>query len=239
MDDCTYLIYTHSDFDDIIEITLKRIHKYFSSIGVSICTNNKSLIDGKYKELYNIKHVYEYNDTLTYSQKAASILEQISTTYVLFNHDHNILFNYVNVDVLNSIMNTMTNDNLDTVRLSTDGIDNPRMDDSNLLKKNTGPYYFSVSSALWRTQSLLDLFRKYESSTYRTIEYACQDYASQLKNYYISSSKDYPNDCSCHYPFVHTTRYAKWLLYNNADKIHEIAKEYSIDLNIRGVTYNL
>jgi len=239
MDDCTYLIYTHSDFDDILEITLKRIQKFFASVVVSICTNNASLIDEKYKDIYNIQHVYEYDDSLTYSQKVASVLERISTTYVLFNHDHNILFNDVNVCILRSIMDEMTKNGIDTVRLSTDGVDDPIMDDSSLLKKNTGPYYFSVSSAIWRTHSIFSLFTKYESSTYRNIEYACQEYAAQLKNYYISSSHDSPHCCSCYYPFVHTTRYSKWLLHNNKDKIIDMAKEYSIDLYIRGVTYNL
>jgi hypothetical protein len=235
MNDCTYLLYTHSDYDDVLEITLKRLQKYFPSTTIVIATNNAQLIEQKYKTLYNITDVYQYTDSLPYSSKVASVLEQIKTTYILFNHYINILFDTVDVATLNGILDTMQKEEIDTVRLCSAGIQHRNMSDESLLKRNTGSYFLSVISALWNTASFLRLCQTFPDRTYRNFELGeTQPYAAQLENYYISSSKDKPPYWSVCYPFFHSITYGVWLLNEHRELVEGLIKEYGIDVSIRG-----
>jgi len=230
-------VYTHSDYDDVLEITLKRLQKYFPSTTIAIATNNARLIEQKYKALYSITDIYQYTDSLPYASKVASVLEQIKTSYVLFNHDINILFDHVNVATLNGILDTMQKEHIDTVRLCSAGIQYRNISDECLLKRNTGPYFLSVISALWNTNSFVRLLHTFSDQTYMTIEYGKpQTYAAQLENYYISSSKDTPPYWSFHYPFVHVITRSKWILSEYQPLVQDLVKEYGIDVSIRGTT---
>ena len=55
MDKLTYLIYTHIEYDDILDIHLKRLQKYFPTAPLSICTNNKDYIINKYSKTFGFK----------------------------------------------------------------------------------------------------------------------------------------------------------------------------------------
>jgi hypothetical protein len=228
-------VYTHSDYDDVLEVALKRLQKYFPSTTIAIATNNARLIEQKYKALYKITDIYQYTDSLPYASKVASVLEQIKTSYILFNHDINILFDHVDVAILNGILDAMQKEHIDTVRLCSAGIRHRNLSDEYLLKRNTGPYFLSVISALWNTNSFLRLLQTFSDRVYMTIERGePQVYAAQLENYYISSSKDRGPYWSFHYPFVHVITHGKWILNEYQPLVQDLVKEYGIDVSKRG-----
>jgi hypothetical protein len=235
MNSCTYLIYTHSEYDDILELTLKRINKYFNCIDICICTNNASLIN-KYLDNYNIKNIYEYDDTLLYTSKLISVIKQITTPYVLINHDNNIYYDYVDIEVLNTIIKEMNLNRLDTVRLSSAGIyNNCIVSDNFLLSVNSGPYYLSTFPSIWRTVSILELCNKHNYVSYHNYELVGQNSAKILKNYYISRHKNDPHpDISIYYPSAHLVQMKKWCTRHHSKLINDLSKDYNIDLNIRG-----
>ena len=236
MNNCTYLIYTHSDYDDIFEITLKRIQKYFPIIKLSICTNNLLLIKEKYSMFYDIINIYEYDDNLPYATKLMSVLEQINTEYVLFNHDNNILIDNVDINFINLLLDKMSSENIDTIRLSCCGISNIDKNDEPLLKPNTGGYFLSVFPSIWRTISFLKLCKLFKGSSYRDFEHGeSQVYASSLKNFYLSNSRNIEPWISCHYPNIHAISHGKWFFDAHQKEIEIIANEYLVDLNKRGI----
>ena len=77
LNNCTYLIYTHQDYHDILNLTLRRLKKHFHGVNPFICTNNAKYIHDTYSE-YNAT-VYEYDDSLPYTSKVLSALKQIKT----------------------------------------------------------------------------------------------------------------------------------------------------------------
>ena len=49
----TWLLYTHFEYDDILEIFLNQHNKHFSIMPITIATNNKKHIEDKYLSKYN------------------------------------------------------------------------------------------------------------------------------------------------------------------------------------------
>ena len=86
----------------------------------------------------------------------------------------------------------MNADNIDQVRLNVAGIDNLKIVDGDTYDLINGPYY--MCSAVWNTKSFLDLATKFSMKTYKEAEDAnVQEYVKQLKNYYVTSSKNVKN----------------------------------------------
>lgn len=243
MESLTYLIYTHSEYDDMLEIHLKRLDKHFPSAPLSICTNNKDYIFKKYSSLYKINGIYEYDDTKPYGEKLRSVIDQIDTKYIWFIHDVNILVGDINPRVIQDILVYVESNRVDQLRLMISGIDHPILNSDIQYNKITGnSYYFSVCLAIWHKPILLDIVNKFSTVMYRDIENAdVQSYASKFNNYYFSSNKDTQFVGEGHYlsyyiPYVHSLYQGRWITSSptNNRLITDISNEYSIDLNKRG-----
>jgi hypothetical protein len=237
----TYLIYTHEEYSDIFDIHYKRLNKHYPDIYLLIATNNMDYILNKYESI-NKEQILIYDDNKTFSEKISSILKRITTKYILFNCDNNILVNDVNSEKINEIISIMDKDNIDQVRMFVSGISNPIFDDT-LIKINTGPYYYSVNSALWNVNTLLHIMDTFKNKSYREIECdEIQKFTSKFNNYYLSSPNDIIFTGEGHYlshwfPICHCISHGKWVTKHspmNKKFIDDICNEYNIDLSIRG-----
>lgn len=237
MKNCTYLVYTHSEYDDVLILFLKRLKKHFPSAKVSICTNDSKLIYDKYMDDYPIEKVYTYDDSLTYTCKIYSVLQQIDTKYVLFTHESNILFNDINTQVLDDILEDMESKHADAVRLSPSGVTiNLDKNELPLLKPTTGPYFISNLPTIWLRTALLDFCSTFPMKTYRTVENGvCQEYVSKLKGYYISNKDNMTPHITALYPMIHAVHGGQWALYDFREQLTALMKEYNIDFSIRGI----
>lgn len=236
----SYLIYTHTEYSDILEITLKRMKKYFP-IKVIIATNNAKETLANCKDTEQIDNIFEYQDNLPYGSKLLSVLNNISSEYVLFNHDVNILFDEVDQNVLSNLIDIMIKQEIDSLRLSTSGIDDKIIKNENTTVSNIiceSSYQLTVQPTLWRTKSFINLCSKLNEINYRDFELKpSQLYASKLKNCFISNINDihvvanyYLARC---YPCMHSIYRAKWNITQHAKEIKDL-EEYGIDLMIRG-----
>ena len=237
----SYLIYTHTEYSDILEITLKRIKKYFP-IKVTSATNNAKETLRMCNDTDQVENIIEYQDNLPYGSKLLSVLNNISTEYLLFNHDVNILFNHVDQDVISHLISIMSEQKIDSIRLSTSGINekikkNINTTVYNIISKDS--YQLTVQPTLWRTSSFIDICSKLKDINYRDFEVEkSQMYASKQKNCYISNINDihvvanyYLARC---YPCMHSIYRAKWNIIQHAKEIKDL-EEYGIDLMVRGV----
>ena len=243
METLTYLIYTHSEYDDILEIHLKRLHKHFPTAPLSICTNNKDYIINKYSNVYKINKIYEYDDSKPYGEKLQSVIEQIDTKYIWFIHDVNILVGDIDPRIIQNILIYIESNKVDQLRLMISGIDTPILNsDIQFNKIIANSYYFSVCLAIWDKTILLDIVTKFKNTMYRDIENTdVQSYASKFNSYYLSSNKDTPFVGEGHYlshyiPYVHSLYQGRWITSSptNNKLITDISNEYSIDLTKRG-----
>jgi len=234
MNDCTILIYTHSEYDDILEITLKRMKKYANTIPLYICTNNKGLIEDKYVSTYNITHVYEYNDSMVYHDKLASAIINIETSYILLYHDNNCLYDHLDISIMNRTIEQIRDLDIQVLRLSSAGINNPTILDSPRLIHNTGPYYFSVWPAIWNKSALLNICIRFKKPYRLCEDEECQMYTRALKGYYISKHANDLYDNTSHiFPSVHYVQYGKWMFYTYKKLVDDIINEYNMYTSVR------
>jgi hypothetical protein len=97
----TFLVYSHTEYDDILEINLKRHKKYFPEMPITICTNNKKFVEEKYKD--DIESIIEYDADKPYGEKLAFVLSQIKTPFVIFNQEVNIFYDKVHPETIDKI----------------------------------------------------------------------------------------------------------------------------------------
>lgn len=241
MEKLLWLVYSHTEYDDILEITLKRIKKYCPSVKVALCINDIDYIRNKYKD-YNFHALYQYDNSATYGERMRSVLYQIPEKYIIYNHEHDILVDYIDMNILSMFVNTMETERIDQLRLSVSGIDSPLFDKDLLINPIKGSYHLSLITALWNRESLLSIATEFHSHSYRCFECSpIQQFVSKMKNYYISSNKDikYVNEghyFSHYFPTAHCTHYGKWHTSSPTTQafILNMVNEYGIELSKRG-----
>jgi hypothetical protein len=192
-DNLTFLVYTHSDYDDVLELFLKQYEKYFSYYPITIGTNNKKLIEEKYLQKYKfIKNIYEYNDSLFYFEKIAYLLNNIETKYVLLNHESFIIVDKIKKEIIKELINNMELYNIDNLHLSSSAfhVDELPTNNSNkfIHKFNKDGQVMTIFPTIWKRDKLLELVLKFPKTTYQLSENPeIQDYVRKFNTYYISS----------------------------------------------------
>jgi hypothetical protein len=243
MEDIIYLLYTHTEYDDIFEIHIKKLVEFLPFINYAICIDNAEYFFRKYGSIYKPVKVYQYDTNAPYSERIRSVISQINTQYLILGHDTNILVSPVNEDIFKQICNITVNNNIDQLRLLVSGIPHPVFNEQNIHKITEG-YFMSVASAIWKTQSLLDIVSKYTNLSYREFESGpIQNETKKLNNYYISTLNDLlfkkeGLSLSFIFPVIHVTFRGKWWYTNNHKPfIDRFIKEFDIDINKRGAYY--
>jgi hypothetical protein len=242
MDKVTYLVYTHTDYADVLDINLKNHQKYFSEMPISICINNAEWVKKTYENVFQFQAIYEYDDTQPFAARMATILSQIHTPYVLFNQEINVIVDHPSRGLVDKIVVFMDEGHIDQVRLSDSGIRNIVRNEQ-MFHPITGGFFMSVISAVWRTSSLLSLYQTFSDRTYRTIEEGeSQTFVAQkFKNYYISSTLDVEHPplhaLSYHYPNIHVTHFRQWCIHSkmNLYYVTKLLDTYGIDYTKRGI----
>ena len=240
----TYLIYTHTEYSDVLQLTLKRMEKYFP-IKVTIATNSRKETLEVCNDTTQIENIIEYEDNIPYGSKLFSVLNNITTEYLLFNHDVNILFNYVDEDVLSDLVNIMSEKKIDSIRLSTSGVEDKKQKRENTTVNDINQidsYQLTVQPTLWKTSSFLNICSNLREINYRDSELEKgQYYASKYKNCYISNINDYHVVFNYYlakcYPCMHSIYRGKWNILQHPKEIKDLEEEYGINLMVRGFQY--
>jgi hypothetical protein len=239
MEDCTYLLVTHSSYEDVLTLYLETNKKHFSNVPITVAIDKESCLD-RFKD--SISRILVYDDTVPYTQRMIYILSQLSTNYVLVNHDSNVLVGPPNMEVLETLLKSMKTRKIDQMRLSDAGILHHKRNHK-IYHKNRGNYFMSILTAIWNRATLLDIYKRFiDHHTKECMEcQTVQQFVSTKSNYYISSPNDIYQMPIMHsipeyFPTVHVTHYGKWTTHapGNRMYIYQLAKEYSLNLSIRG-----
>jgi hypothetical protein len=238
----TVLLYTHSDFKDVLRIYIENYKKYFNHVPLSVCVNNANWIRSEYDGIFVFQNIYEYDETLTYPGRIASVLSKIDTPYTLLNQEINVIVDHPSRNILSTILAFMKETNADQVRLSDSGLLNI-VRDNTMIHKMNGGFIMSVISAIWKTSSLHTLYSAFAHKTYRTIEdQDVQQFVEHnLANYYISSTLDIEHRplhaLSYHFPSIHVTHHGKWCIHSKLNNyyVHKLLDTYTIDISKRGI----
>jgi hypothetical protein len=168
MSDVSFLLYSHSEYNDLWPIISDNIYKipsnYKKYIGV-----DRTDISG----LEGFDGIIPYNSTLTYSEKVISLLERITTRYVVFIHDNDLIMNF-DGDAFSLLMSRIQADSIDRCMFgivnSTSTTSFPQLMQVNHYRCPTFMTPYDVGPSIWKTESFKQALLSVPHATYRDIE---------------------------------------------------------------------
>uniref|UniRef100_A0A6C0IFE3 DUF5672 domain-containing protein n=1 Tax=viral metagenome TaxID=1070528 RepID=A0A6C0IFE3_9ZZZZ len=230
------IIYSHSSYSDILHITICRLKKYAEKCKIIIFSN--IILHNEYEHIL-------YDENFSYSKRIEYCLNIISAkySYLLFMHENNTLYDYMNYDHMHHVYHAIITKNIDQLRLCKNGVPNNNIEFFNKLDKyifeipKNDSYIFSVQPTIWKISTFLEIMQN-KDYNYRNIELNIDKYMLKYLNcFYYNNEETFINTNRCKstiFPLLHLTAYGKWLYSENIPYIDELFSEYNIDKSIRG-----
>jgi hypothetical protein len=228
------IVYTHSSYNDIFEIAIKRYKKYANQYKIVIFSDK--IINTEYEHII-------YDENKVYSKRLFDCLNELSNKYtyeyILFAQDNNALFDFIDDIKLNKILMNMSQFNIDQLRLFKGGIFSKyeKICENIYEIPKINSYIYSVQPAIWKLSSIKKIMND-NYYDYRNIELNIDRYMLQYKNcFYFDNEETFINTDRCKssiFPIIHLTWIGKWLYNENIPYINELISEYNININIRG-----
>jgi hypothetical protein len=241
MDDVITIMYSHSEYIDILLGSLKRLVKYWPQMKYCLCIDDFSKVKDKLGDEFNFKYIHEYGKTMETYQRLKPILEKITETYVIYQIDVNILVNPVDNNLFLNILERMKNEDIDQIRLLAAGVNIEGPTNDKLYKIDNNCYY-SLNMPMFKRTSFLKLATNFLSCTWRCGECGpiMEFVKENFKNYIVVTENTMLVMGGNHFfnpefPYVHITEAGKWRLTNQFQQLHieEFCSEYQIPFNSR------
>ena len=234
----TYIIYSHTDFLDMLTIQTYKLKSYEDKILLI----NKSDLDlsGIYSQY---KKIIFYDDALPYASRILSLVD-LNLEYVLFIHDIDIIITKNN-KIINHFVDFMKTNDIDRIDLQVRynwDLNNPEkiymtVDDEVIeLRRqvNVNNYSYNVNPSIWKLPTLLNIMNQFKNETYRSIELNVQEYCNKFKIYKLYSD-EYIRcgwfSCLSFFQFLHITHGGKLLPLLNNNLNEHLKFEYDYILS--------
>lgn len=194
--------------------------------------------------------VVAYDDTLTYPARLASCLAHITTPYVIFVHDIDVILNF-DTDRFVELLQTVNQYDIDRLFF---GMIKPCDDMIHahnfvLSKAKHSPMFalpYDVGPSIWKHSLFLDLMTKYTKETYRTIESSgIQGDLAAYRCYALAPSQTYfplyhlARPMSNIFLFMHILASGKWfdpICYMDLQlTLLQCLKKHNISMETRGI----
>jgi len=223
------VIYSHSEYIDILNISNKFLKLYKNKI-LLIDTNFKN---DKYLDYF--KDIIYYDSREPYSSRLLK-LNVIKDDIILFMHETDVLIKY-DIDILNNLIKYIIDNNIDKIELQhcawppdktplkqTYNMNNKEIYFNELcnLYKIDNPNFFvyNVNPTLWRKESFLNIMSKFNNYNYRQIESKpVQIYTASNFNCFSLKCNKYVKcayfTCPLFFQFIHLTHYGKFAQLKN------------------------
>jgi hypothetical protein len=235
MSNVAVVVFSHSDYYDVLSVFNKYFSKYFPlNIKKYLFTNDETPVDG-YTSIV-------YNDSLSYTNKMYSCLEQVKEEIVLYMHEDMILYSHINTELFLQYISVLLNEDIDYIKLLKTGLDTqlPYKLDLNWFEyfSNTS---FGVQPSLWKKTKLQDLFFCHKNMTIWQLEESCQQHCTNkyrgLYSYSPSCKKRGMFHWDSHvFPYIATAIVkGKWNVLEYPHEIKKICDETGLDILKRGM----
>jgi hypothetical protein len=192
MADVSFLFYSHSEYNDLWPIITDSLNKIPSNYNTYIAVDKKPI-----SGLEGFSGILSYNPDLSYSQKVLSLLDQITTPYVVFIHDNDLIMNF-DGDAFLLLMSHIHTLSIDRCMFgivnSTTNKVFPQLAQVNYYQCPTFIIPYDVGPSIWKTESFKRALLTVPHAAYRNIEYSaiqnfCRD---NLRMYaFLSSERAY------------------------------------------------
>ena len=247
--DLCIVTYTHTDYKDIWPLTWDGAEKLESIPCEKYVACNTA---ADVPQMYN--GVLIYDDSFPYPHRVAQILEQIDSEYVLFIHDIDVIIHW-DLQKFVDLFRIIQKHQLDRLFLGMLNRIEPCIEESefSLTPARSSPIYvtpYDVGPSVWKRSSFLALMKKYQTKSYREIEFCeIQKDCLELKCYGIALTKFYDpmfqlaRPVCSHFQYVHILASGRWfhmLCYMDFQlALWKLIQKYNIDLNHRGIAPEL
>jgi hypothetical protein len=249
MDDCTVLIYTHTESFDILYCSLKRFERFMPNTRYSICINDAKQFTDKFRSEFSFDAVYEYDDSKPFGTKLMSVIEQIETDYVLYFHENDILVDYVDMASLETCYQVMKDKSIDQLRLYCTGCKPTLVPEQMFPIEKTDFRQFCTRPTIWKRSALLDIATRFKHKHYGGDDFEAEEVQTYVRDNFVSYAIFTINDTllsrkmwlyqSRVFPVLYATISRKWTDFPfYRAMLEELGKEFSIDFSKRGIYEN-
>jgi len=236
------LLYSHSDYNDIWDVCFGQIYKYINidDIEIIFCVNSLN----NYK-IDNRINVLNYNDNLVYTDRILSVLDSIKYKYILFLHEDWIITKKLNINVINTYIDIMEQNNLYHIRSYKNYgpcerivyervIETPFED--NILKSIpfNAENFVSLQPGIWEKNVFKEIFSLHCKNLENRINNDLDWKLKYRNNFYYEENTNLDSEHSLSFPHIHSVAYGKWE-FNNSKNLKNILNEYNIDIMKRGI----
>jgi hypothetical protein len=223
------VIYSHSEYTDILNIATKFLKSYKNKI---------LLIDNNFKKAeYNDDYIdiIKYNNKEPYGSRLLN-LNNIKDDVILFMHETDILIKY-DVSILNDLKQYIVDNKIDKIELQhcawppaktplkqTYNMQNKEIYFNELcnIYKIDNPDFFvyNVNPTLWRKETFLNIMNRFKNNNYRQMETKpVQIYTASNFNCFSLRCDKYIKcahfTCPLFFQFIHLTHYGKFAQLKN------------------------
>jgi hypothetical protein len=168
MSDVSFLFYSHSEYNELWPILSDNLNK--------IPSNYKKYIGVERKDISGLEGfdgIFLYDATLSYSEKVVSLLEQITTPYVVFIHDNDLIMNF-DGDAFALLIRSIHSNTIDRCMFgivnSTSMTSFPSLIQVNQYECPMFMTPYDVGPSIWKTESFKQALLSVPYATYRDIE---------------------------------------------------------------------
>jgi hypothetical protein len=244
------VVYSHTDYLEILNIQTDYISKYQNTI-LLINKNNLNL-DSLYSKY---KQVLYYDDSNVYAARLLECIEQIDDSYFLLTHDIDILIS-INENMIDSLTNNMDRLNIDRIDLkytnnlssnsyinidhhlnsNIEMLELPNSQNFLIKQLNINNYAYNVNPSIWKKSSLLQILQKFNYKNYRNIEdIDVQAFCMSYNVFKIHSNKVLKCgyfELTEFYKYLHISHNGRFLSYNPQNlteynqSYEDVAKDY-------------
>ena len=250
MDQVVIAIYTHTDYSDIWPLVFHCLHQHKFPCQLVLVTNS---LQGQYPIPDSLfQQTILYDDTLTYPQRLVTMVDQLSTPYVAFIHEIELIIHF-DSEMFSTLMNLVLSNTIDRcmfgmVPKQQECIDQDGLSLTKVAKQNCSPNYltpYDVGPSIWRCAFMKDVMTKFKNETYRSIEHGgIQTYMERFNVWALTTNTTYTSvyqigrPYSTLFTFLHILVRGKWMspvYYMDLQPVFEhIIELYKVDLTIRG-----
>lgn len=244
------VIYSHTEYDDILNIATKFLKSYKNKI--LLIDNNLKKTD--YDDDY--VNIIKYDDNKPYGSRLLN-LNNINDEVILFMHETDVLIKY-DVSILNNLKQYIVDNKIDKIELQhcawppakiplkqTYNTHNKEIYFNELCNlyriDNPDFFVYNVNPTLWRKETFLNIMGHFKDKNYREMESKpVQQYTASKFNCLSLKCEKYIKcghfTCPLFFQFIHLTHYGKFAqlknkYYNNQNFKH-LNDSYLLDREI-------
>jgi hypothetical protein len=236
-----FICYSHSSYSDVWDMFFGQLDEYLPN------TKKYLFVDSIPNKISDKINVILYDNEDSYADRMSKCLKQINEEVCFFNHEDFILYDKPDVEILNKMIELVSEFNIDYIKLLKgdchNGMDNILLEDSpidNLYVIPRTGLSFVIQPSICKTESLIDIFTKCSGSGVHQIEIDGSNYVNESKYnglFWYSGENKRGNahwDSSV-YPQGGMISKGKWNISEYPNELKKLSTKYDIELDDRGI----